>query len=92
VRGTLPKAELFHYRTLSKTECDFVVVTPRNVLALECKGALSPKPSKGSYYAIDDIKPDRACMVAPVKNGWPIAKGLGVVSLEELTQLLVELG
>jgi predicted AAA+ superfamily ATPase len=92
VRGTLPKAEIFHYRTQSKTECDFVVVTPHSVLALECKGSLSPKPSKGTYYAIDDIKPNRACIVAPVENGWPIAKGLDVVSLEELIQLLVELG
>jgi predicted AAA+ superfamily ATPase len=92
VRGTLPKAEVLHYRTQSKTECDFVVVTPRNVLALECKGSLSPKASKGTHYAIDDIKPDRACIVAPVENGWPIAEGLDVVSLEELIHVLVELG
>jgi hypothetical protein len=92
VRGALPKAEIFFYRTQSKTESDFVVVTPGRVLAVECKGSVNPKPSKGNYYAIDDIKPDRACIVAPVQSGWPITEGFDVVSLDELIGLLVESG
>jgi predicted AAA+ superfamily ATPase len=90
VRGALPKAEIFFYRTQSKTESDFVVVTPGHVLAVECKGSANPKPSKGNYYAIDDIKPDRACIVAPVQSGWPITEGFDVMSLNELIRLLAE--
>ncbi|MDR0347642.1 MAG: ATP-binding protein, partial [Coriobacteriales bacterium] len=88
VRGALPKAEIFHYRTQSKTEADFVIATPHKLLVLECKGSLSPVPTKGNHYAISDISPDHAYIVSPVKSGWPIAEGFDVISLDELTELL----
>ncbi|MDR2108217.1 MAG: ATP-binding protein [Coriobacteriales bacterium] len=88
VRAAAPEAEVFYYRTGGGAEIDFVVATRGAILAVECKGSLNPRPTKGTHHAIADIRPDQTLIVAPVEEGWPVAEGISVVSLAALAVLL----
>jgi predicted AAA+ superfamily ATPase len=88
VHAAAPRAEVFYYRTGGGAEMDFVVEAGGMLLALECKGSLSPKLTKGSYHAIEDIRPTQTLIVAPVEEGWPVAEGISVASLNELANVL----
>jgi predicted AAA+ superfamily ATPase len=89
VRAWQPAAEIFHYRSSNGAEADFVVKIGRRVFSLECKASLSPVLTKGSYSALEDIKPDRAFVVIPADKGWSFKPGIDVVSLDELRAALV---
>jgi hypothetical protein len=60
----------------------------RKRIAIECKATLSPTLTRGNYSAIETIKPDHVFVVAPVNRGWPMAKGVEVVSVNELIERL----
>jgi len=85
IRGLYPRAEIFHYRTAAGAEIDFVVSIDRKLFAVECKSSLSPALSKGNYNAIEDIAPDHTLVVIPGETGWPMKKGIDVVTLRELS-------
>jgi predicted AAA+ superfamily ATPase len=88
IKGQLPGAEVFYYRSSGGAEIDFVVKTGSAVFAIECKASFSPSLSKGNYSALEDIKPDRTFVVIPATHGWPLKNGIDVVSLSEMqTQL-----
>ena len=42
-----------------------------------------PTLTRGTYTAIEDIQPIITLIVAPVKSGWPVKPGIGVVNLNE---------
>ena len=67
------------------------LVLPETLIAIECKAGLSPTLSRGSYKAIDDLRPLHTFIVAPVARGYPHSKGIDVVNLDELTGRLAEL-
>jgi len=52
---------------------------------------LSPTISRGSFSAVDDLKPMHTFIVAPVAKGYPHSKGIDVVNLRELTGRIAEL-
>lgn len=84
VRGWFPNAEIYHYRTSSGAEIDFVVKMRNKTIAIECKASLSPKLSKGNYNAMEDIDPIRTFVAFPGERGWPIAEKIEVLNLNEL--------
>jgi predicted AAA+ superfamily ATPase len=84
IKGHLPQAEVCYYRTAGGAEMDFVVKNGSTLFAVECKASYSPALTKGSFAALEDIKPAHTFVAAPVPNGWPIKPGIDVVSLEEL--------
>lgn len=89
VAAALPAAAtMSFYRTASGNELDLVIETARSVIAVEIKFSASPKPTRGFWQAIDDVRPDRAVIVAPVARRWPLAEGVEVVGVGDVVGLL----
>lgn len=82
--GHFSDSELFFYRTTNGAEIDFILKKGNQVFAIECKASNSPVLSKGNFNALEDIQPDYTFVVIPAENGWPMKKGIDVVSLDEL--------
>lgn len=86
LRGNFPGIDIRFYRTNHGSEIDFIVSLPKALIAVECKASKSPALSRGSYAAIEDLKPECTLIVSPVEEGYPSAKGIDVVSLGEMVE------
>ena len=69
------------YRTGAGAEIDLVLRRGRRVLAFELKSSTVPIVTKGFWSALEDISPDDAYVVAPVKEAYPIKHGVKVTPL-----------
>ena len=69
---SLPKWNHYFYRTNSGAELDLVLEKAGKVIALEIKASSSPKPSRGFWNAIEDVKADKKYIIAPVEESYPI--------------------
>ena len=72
------------YRTAAGAEIDLVLRSGQRTLAFELKSSTVPRVSKGFWFALDDISPDEAFVVAPVKESYPIKGGVQVSPLQEI--------
>jgi predicted AAA+ superfamily ATPase len=72
------------YRTSAGAEIDLILRKGRRTLAFELKSSTVPKVSKGFWNALDDLSPDEAYVVAPVKEPYPIKGGVMVIPLQEI--------
>ncbi|MDO9094714.1 MAG: ATP-binding protein [Rubrivivax sp.] len=89
IAAALPgDAVLGYYRTSAGAELDLVVQVQGQTWAFEIKLSSAPKPARGFWQALQDVKPDRTFVVAPVQRGYSLAEGVQVVGLDELTPLL----
>ena len=79
-----PDAVLGYYRTAVGAELDLVAQVQGQTLAFEIKLSSAPKPARGFWQALQDVKPDRTFVVAPVERGYALAPGVQVVGLAEL--------
>jgi predicted AAA+ superfamily ATPase len=79
------------YRTSAGAEIDLLLRKGQRTLAFELKASTVPKVSKGFWNALDDVSPDIAYVVAPVKESYPIKGGVMVVSLQEMIAKLQEI-
>lgn len=78
------------YRTAAGAEIDLVLRSGQRTLAFELKSSTVPRVSKGFWYALDDISPDEAYVVAPVRESYPIKGGVQVSPLQEMMAKLEE--
>lgn len=62
----------FFYRTAGGAELDLVLEFGQTRVAVEFKASTAPKPRRGFWSAIDDLKTDRNWIVAPVSEGFPL--------------------
>ena len=85
IQAQFPEAELSYYRSSHGHEIDILIKLRQKILAIECKASLSPALSASFYKAIEDAEPDHILVAAPVNQGYPMKKGVDVVSLSELT-------
>lgn len=83
-----PDAHLSFYRTAAGTELDLVIERGARKVGVEIKFSSAPKPTKGFWLALQDLQIDRAFVVAPVPRRYPLAEGVEVLPLAELTALL----
>jgi uncharacterized protein len=84
LKAHFPQINFSFYRTQNGAEVDFVLEYGIKSVVIECKASKAPSLSKGNYNAIDDIHPIKTFVVAPVSKGWPMKKGIDVVSLNEV--------
>jgi predicted AAA+ superfamily ATPase len=84
LRGLFQEASFYFYRTSNGAEVDFVMNIKNTVFAIECKSSYAPVLTKGNYNAFEDIAPKQVFVVSPVEKGWPMKRGIDLVSLEEL--------
>ena len=84
LRGHFPESDIRFYRTNHGSEIDLLIVFHEQLIALECKAGLSPSLSRGTFAAIDDLRPQHTYIVSPVEKGYSMKKGIDVVSIDEL--------
>ncbi len=89
--GHFPSRHFFFYRTNHGSEIDFIIESKNKIIAIECKVGTHPVLSKGSYTAIEDLKPLVTLIVSPVSSGWPVKQGVEVVSLSEAIMRIKEI-
>ena len=77
----LPKWNPYFYRTSSGAELDLILEKAGKKIALEIKASSSPKPSRGFWNAIKDIKANKKYIIAPVAEPYPIQDGVTVTPL-----------
>ena len=87
LRGLLPDAEISFYRTKAGAEIDFGVARGGRTVAVECKASTDPSVGRGNTDALDDIRPDRAFVAAPVESSYPLNPRWTVVSPGDLGRL-----
>ena len=68
----------YFYRTATGAELDLVLEKGRKRLAVECKFSAAPEVGPGFWNSLEDLKIDKAWIVAPVKEGYPLSKGVTV--------------
>ena len=89
VAAALPAgAQLGFYRTAAGTELDLVVEHRGRQLGLEIKFSSAPKPTKGFWQALRDLRIDTACVEAPVAQRYPLAQGVDVVPVWAVADLV----
>lgn len=81
-------ASVSFYRTAAGAELDVVVETGRETTGFEIKFSSAPKVSKGFWQACEDIGVHKAYVMAPVQEGWAMAKDVQVVSPLDIPMLL----
>ncbi len=88
--GVLPEgAEGFFYRTQAGAEVDLLLLFPDGRRwALEVKRSLNPSPSRGFWSALADLCPERAWVVYPGTEAFPLGQGVEAVPLPDLMRLL----
>jgi predicted AAA+ superfamily ATPase len=79
------------YRTSAGAEIDLILRRGRRTLAFELKSSSVPRVSKGFWNALDDISPDEAYVVAPVKESYPMKGDVMVSPLQEIIAKLHEI-
>lgn len=86
-----PPWQLSFYRTASGAEMDVVAERGKQKIGFEIKFASAPKLGKGFWSALSDLKLDRAYIIAPIDNGYPLANDVEVVPATELVNVLQSL-
>ena len=59
-----------------------------SVVAVECKCSSAPSVSSGTCTALDDVRPAKTIVVAPVKEGYALNERIDVVGLADLGDVL----
>jgi predicted AAA+ superfamily ATPase len=90
LKGYFPMCNFFFYRTTNGSEIDIIVEYSARIFAIECKATLSPTISRGTYTALEDLKPENTLVISPVDKGWPMNKNIQVVSLKEAIHYLTK--
>ena len=81
-------ASVSFYRTAAGAELDVVVETGRHTLGFEIKFSSAPKVTKGFWQACEDVGARQAFVVAPVQEGWAMAREARVISPLEIPSIL----
>jgi hypothetical protein len=80
-----PRVEPSFYRTSGGAEIDLVLTWPDGrEWAVEVKRTLAPKAERGFRSAIEDIAPERAFVVYPGVERYPLAPSIEAIALPEL--------
>ena len=71
----------YFYRTQAGAELDLVLEKAGRTIAVEIKSSSSPKPSKGFWNCLNDIKAEQKYIIAPVEKAYPIRDGVTVTNV-----------
>ncbi len=76
--------EMYYYRTHDGAEIDLLIRRNNTWLAAaEIKFSLSPKLTKGTYIAMEDLGIELLHVVIPREENYPMAKNIQVVGVEK---------
>lgn len=71
------------YRTASGVEVDLVLSRGQRLIAIECKASTAPSVGRGFRIALDDLGIDKAWVIAPVEESYPLDERIGVSTLDD---------
>lgn len=60
------------YRTEKGAEIDLVLTKQENIYAVECKANSAPMITRGFWNAVEDIKPTKTFIAAPIETSYPL--------------------
>ncbi len=89
ILSLLPNWKASFYRTSSGSEIDLILEKGNKRVAIECKGSTSPNLNRGFWNAVSDLELKEVWVVAPVKEAYPIEKGVMVVPPHQLVEHLM---
>jgi hypothetical protein len=72
------------YRTSNGNEIDLILEKGQHKIAIECKNTSSPKVTQGLYSALAELKINKAFVVAPVNEKYPLKNDVWVIPLDDL--------
>jgi predicted AAA+ superfamily ATPase len=76
------------FRSIAGAEIDLILRKGGRTLAFELKSSTVPKVSRGFRNVLDDISPNAAYVVAPVKESYPIRGGVMVIPPSDIPATL----
>ena len=83
----------YFYRTARGAEVDLVLEWPGGKLwVIEVKRSLAPKVERGFHEAIDDLRPEKAFVVYPGEDPFPMRGDIHALGLRALMRLVREEG
>ena len=80
----LNEFETFFYKTSQGAELDLVLVKGNKKIAFEFKVGDAPKPTRGFWNAVEDIKPEITFIVSPLADEYPISENVWGIGINEL--------
>ena len=75
-----PGTDFTFYRTVAGAELDLVSIRANTTVGVEIKFSTAPKPTKGFWQALEDLGVARAYVIAPVRDPYPLASNVEVIS------------
>jgi predicted AAA+ superfamily ATPase len=80
------RTELYHYRTHGGCEIDLLLKIPGTdgLTAVEVKRSLSPKLERGFWGALEDTQCERAFVVYPGSESWPLSDKVMTLPVTQL--------
>jgi uncharacterized protein len=89
VLAAMAPADCTFFRTAAGAELDLVLKLPgrAGLVAVEVKYASAPKPTKGFWHALDDLDIERAIIVYPGEEPYPIEKRVTVWPAHRVPEL-----
>ena len=78
------------YRTAAGAEIDLVLELPGRTApwAIEIKHSLAPRPARGFYNALEDVRPEKAFVVYAGTERYPSSREVEVVGVREMAEVL----
>jgi predicted AAA+ superfamily ATPase len=73
----------YFYRTAAGAEVDLILEKGRKRIAVECKLSAAPEVGQGFWSALAELEIKEAWIIAPVKESYPLQKGVMVAPLKE---------
>lgn len=73
------------FRTVRGAEIDLILEQGRSRVAVEFKSSSAAKPQRGFWTALKDLSIERAWIIAPIQEGYPL-QGVRVASLQEFIE------
>ena len=86
-----PRTMASFYRTQAGAEIDLLLEIPgkRGPWAIEIKRGLSARLGKGFHHAREDVQPERAFVVHPGEERYPVSKEVEAVGLREMVSIIL---
>lgn len=80
--AAMPGWDPFYYRTAAGAEIDLVLSRGSRRLAVKCKASAAPQVSRGFWNALEDLEVEKAWVIAPVSESYPMARNVVVSPFE----------
>ena len=81
VIAAMPDWDPYFYRTAAGAEIDLLLIRGERRIAIECKASMTPSVTRGFWNALDDLNVERATVIAPVAESYPLKKNVMVSPL-----------